>query len=109
MKLHELEDFEHVLELEQPLLRLVTEEYLDLVAFATFLHGGVANLVEALLANDLQLRHKSRIVLQDVNCELLRLAVAIDAPLAHSEFETGLALPGFSVLHPRGPTEVRCL
>ena len=97
MQLHELEYFEHVFEFEQPLLSLVSKEYLNLVAFTALLDCGVTNLIETLLANDSYFRHKSCIVLQDVNDELLWPTVAINAPFAHTELQTGKMIFGDSV------------
>ena len=70
----------------------------------------MTNLVEALLALNSHLSHKSLIVLQNLNGEFLWAAIAVHAePLAHSELEASEAVSRCGVLHSGCPSEVRRL
>ena len=70
----------------------------------------MTNLVEALLALNSHLSHKSLIVLQNLNGELLWAAIAVHAePLAHSKLEASEAISRRRMLHSGGPSEVRRL
>ena len=105
VQLHELEHFKHVLELQDPRLRGVSEQDLDPVAFSALHHGRMTDLVKLLLAKDTDLCHKRLIVLQYLDGKLIG-AIATIFPLAHSELETSEPIPRYSMLHTRHPTQV---
>ena len=87
VELHELEDFEDILELKEPSLWNRCKDNLDSMTITSLESRGMHDLVDALIAHDAHLSYKALIVLVDTYSQLASLAIAIIFELAHAELQ----------------------
>lgn len=102
MELHELEDFEDVLEFEDPLLRLESEENFDPIArnaVCSFVNSCMNDLEYFRITIDSHFRNKALIVLEYLDSKLLRFSATLSLNFANSELHASKPIRGDRMLH----------